>query len=170
MQAVPMQGLGGLPGGGAGAMGMPGMSGVVGVGGMGPMGAGALQPPTMAAAAAGMASVAGGGAPGVAGVTADGQPSLRFPDPLQPTPEMPPERAAEMLARAAQLATEKPFVWAYIDKPGEHTVHLVFLPRENSVYNDGIRYLDRETRMVVPLGMERVRIVITVFYAYGTVD
>jgi hypothetical protein len=45
------------------------------------------------------------------------QQCLRYPDSLGAHTDMSPEKAADMLLRASVLATEKPFVWGYIDRP-----------------------------------------------------
>lgn len=78
--------------------------------------------------------------------------------------------AANMLLRAVNMAANTPFMWAFIDKPPgwsyygrdlalEHLlnisvdgqVYLVYLPPNSPFPNDGIRWLETETRYQVPI-------------------
>jgi hypothetical protein len=45
------------------------------------------------------------------------QPGLRFPEDLQPQPNLSHEQAMQMLLRAAEYAKMVPFQWRWVDKP-----------------------------------------------------
>lgn len=76
---------------------------------------------------------------------------LRYPDNLGIHPSLPNEKAASMLLRAIQFAQTTPFQWSYIDRPSDGQLFLIFVPPQLSFPTDGIRYLEAEQRMVVPI-------------------
>ena len=66
--------------------------------------------------------------------------TLQYPN----VPSLGIESVAEMLAKAATIATTAPFQWQYIDKPIEGSIYLVYIPAHSPPPPDGYMYMDAE--------------------------
>ncbi len=77
---------------------------------------------------------------------------LRFPDNITPQRELSYENAISMLLRGAVMAQNVPFTWAYIDKPMDGSLFLLFHPQNVPFAIDGLRFQDSETKYPIPAG------------------
>ena len=77
---------------------------------------------------------------------------LRFPDNIAPQRELSYENAINMLLRGAVMAQNVPFTWAYIDKPMDGSLFLLFHPQNVPFAIDGLRFQDSETKYPIPAG------------------
>jgi len=55
------------------------------------------------------------------------------------------------------MAQTVPFSWGFVDKPGDGTLLLLFIPPQGSFPNDGIRYLESEAKYTMPVGPPNTR-------------
>ncbi|KAI5989949.1 hypothetical protein EDD15DRAFT_2282944 [Pisolithus albus] len=85
-------------------------------------------------------------------------PCLRFPENLGLHASVSIEAAANMLLRALQMSQNVPYMWTFIDKPAEGQLFLLYLQNPTQFPNDGIRYQDQETRLVIPVGNKEMEI------------
>jgi hypothetical protein len=99
---------------------------------------------------------------------------LRYPENFGHHASINYDTAVNMLLRAIPLSQQVPYSWGFIDKPPgefarkkrqqnvsflyylEGQLMLLFLPSQTPYPIDGIRFLDQETRFVIPVGSTRV--------------
>lgn len=88
---------------------------------------------------------------------------LRFPDNIAPQRELSYETAISMLLRGAVMAQSVPFAWAYIDKPMDGALFLLFHPPNVPFALDGLRFQDTEVKYPVPAGPRELEVAETKF-------
>ncbi|KAI0060462.1 hypothetical protein BV25DRAFT_1908449 [Artomyces pyxidatus] len=91
---------------------------------------------------------------------------LRFPENLPLHATLTHEVAVTMLTRAIQLSGQVPYQWAYIDKPPDGQLCLLFIPAQFSFPPDGIRFLEQEQRYAIPIAGGRELEVIEARYGF----
>lgn len=91
---------------------------------------------------------------------------LRYPENLGIHVNLTIETALAMLLKSISLAERMPFSWGYIDRPQDGQVFLIYMPNPAVFPNDGIRYQDTESKVVMPAGPGRELELVEIKYGF----